>query len=448
MQGAQGPEPHGKAQRSRIELDRVFFANGFRCRTECDPSDFNPVLFSAGVATTDFASALTVRDITDAAREQDVTATSPVRRAQFDTSPAKSIEDAGFDRQPPAHTYAYALDPKLESADGQTLGYPWVGVLENWHERPFTSFGTGHGVWESRGGAILPFYARSDLTRDTDLGAYYTVRRLPRIVALEKNDFEDLPPGNGTPRRLNVTPDATQSHGLDLTSVLTGGKALVWADQARNADPEVCPTTTRRSPRSCRSRTSASASGQPQSTLVFVTRLDNGEPVADARVSIVNLENKQLWRGATGKDGVVLARDAAARRRRLCELSFVVTAEKDGDVAYSRPTGTKASCPGTLDSRSRCSRRRTSCADRVHRPRRVNRRGSSRQGDCPCGYAERRAIAEDRIDARHPRDRRAQQGSRQAVGHDQQVGQRGVDVDGAGRRLTRQLLRHGVAAGH
>ena len=35
------------------------------------------------------------------------------------------------------------------------------GLVENWHERAFTSFGDGHGVWERSGGTQLPFYARN-----------------------------------------------------------------------------------------------------------------------------------------------------------------------------------------------------------------------------------------------------------------------------------------------
>ena len=49
----------------------------------------------------------------------------------------------------------------MRSADGQTLGYTWAGAVENWHERAFTSFGDGHGVWERSGGMLLPFYARN-----------------------------------------------------------------------------------------------------------------------------------------------------------------------------------------------------------------------------------------------------------------------------------------------
>ena len=73
----------------------------------------------------------------------------------------------------------------------------------------------------------------------------------------------------------------------------------------------------------------------PQSTLVFVTRLDNGEAVADANITIVNRENRQLWRGTTGRDGVVMAPALPLREPDdWYRMSFIVMAEKNGDVAY------------------------------------------------------------------------------------------------------------------
>ncbi len=44
----------------------------------------------------------------------------------------------------------------------------------------------GQGVDLEREQEFLPFYARSDLTRDTDLGAYYTMRRLPRMLSAKQ----------------------------------------------------------------------------------------------------------------------------------------------------------------------------------------------------------------------------------------------------------------------
>ncbi len=45
---------------------------------------------------------------------------------------------------------------------------------------------SGQGVELEREQEFLPFYARSDLTRDTDLGAYYTMRRLPRMLSAKQ----------------------------------------------------------------------------------------------------------------------------------------------------------------------------------------------------------------------------------------------------------------------
>ncbi len=340
LTGAQGSEPRGQVQQSRVELEPMLFARGFMCRAECDPSEFNPIEFTTPIETTAFAPALTARDVTDASREQTVTATpTPAARAsRRDQSEMMAIEDAGFDRQPPAHTFAYRLDPAMTSADGQTLGYPWVGIVENWHERPFTSFGDGHGVWETDGGPQLPFYARNYASVTQWITRLDPANLVPRIVELEKKSFQLLPTGNGTPRRLTVQPDAIQSHGLDLQPVLSRtGTGLVWAG-LQPGDPIAQSKPYDRDPSSTIVQVTnlgITVKDSPQSTLVFVTRLDNGEPVTDAQISIIGVDNKQLWHGATGKDGVALAPTLALRDPEdWSKLSFVVTAEKNGDLAY------------------------------------------------------------------------------------------------------------------
>jgi uncharacterized protein YfaS (alpha-2-macroglobulin family) len=338
MPSPEGGERPARAQTTTAELDPAFFALSFACQTECNPTAFNPVRFSVDVNTSKFASALTVKDVTDPNLEQPVNPTSSVRANVLDQQAAHAVEDAGFDRQPPVRTWAYRLDASLEAADGQVLGYPWVGIVDNWHERAFTSFGDGHGVWEKDGGPQLPFYARNfrDVTQwamrlsPTDL--------MPRILALQANAFKDPPPGTGTTRRLAVTPDATQSYGLDLRSVLSAqGTGLVWAGVQRGQPIAQSKPVDRDAQSTIVQVTNLgiSVKDSPQSTLVFVTRLDNGEPVADARVAILNVANKELWRGATGRDGVVMAPALPLRDPEdWYKLTFLVTAEKDGDLAY------------------------------------------------------------------------------------------------------------------
>src|SRR4029453_15211465 len=68
---------------------------------------------------------------------------------------------------------------------------------------------------------------------------------------------------------------------------------------------------------------------------VFVTQLDTGAPVPGAKVSIVRLDNRVFWTGTTGAAGVVIAPNTPLREADdWWKFAFVVTAEKDGDVAY------------------------------------------------------------------------------------------------------------------
>ena len=66
-----------------------------------------------------------------------------------------------------------------------------------------------------------------------------------------------------------------------------------------------------------------------------MTRLDTAAPVAGAKVTIVTLDGKAVWTGTTGADGVAIAPQTRLRDPRdWSEFAFIVTAEKDGDVAY------------------------------------------------------------------------------------------------------------------
>ena len=73
----------------------------------------------------------------------------------------------------------------------------------------------------------------------------------------------------------------------------------------------------------------------PHRTLVFVTRLDNGAPVEGAQVAVRDLANRVRWSGTTDAQGVATATGLALRQPDdWWRLRFIVTAEKDGDVAY------------------------------------------------------------------------------------------------------------------
>ena len=90
-----------------------------------------------------------------------------------------------------------ASSATLQSSDGQTLGYPYLGIVENWHRQAFTSFGDGHGVWEADGGPLLPFYARN-FTTVTQWAAPLSTRELmPTMLMLQKEGFDQAPATSG-----------------------------------------------------------------------------------------------------------------------------------------------------------------------------------------------------------------------------------------------------------
>ena len=285
----------------------------------------------------------------------------------LDEAPSFSLEDAGFDRQPPAQTFSVTIDGSLRAADGQTLGYTWAGSVENWHERAFTSFGDGHGVWERGGGLQLPFYARN-MRGITQWAQRVPLPDLvPMVVRLQPDtmeggfrQFSETPPSPGQTRRLNVTPDRIQSHGLDLSPALgSSDTGLVWAaiakairSNARSALSDSDDVETRATIVQV-TNLGITVKDSPQNTLVFVTRLDTAAPVPAARVSIVNLEES---------DGVERHHRRRRRRDRARKRPPCATPSGGGSCPSSSPqkrtatspmsaaTGTKASRPGTSAS--------------------------------------------------------------------------------------------------
>jgi uncharacterized protein YfaS (alpha-2-macroglobulin family) len=332
----------GKTQQFTIEVEQAFFIDGFACRDRCNPDGWNPVEMRRPVKVTDFAAAVTAADITAAERPVP-RAPKPKPRQEYegDDGNRLTLEDAGFEAQPPNRKYVASAPATLKSIDGQTLGYPWVGIVDNWRRTAFTSFGDGHGVWEKDGGPQLPFYSRNFLDVRQWLSAIQPNQLMPILLKLQKEGFKSAPAGPGVNRKLGVTADQIQSHGLDLKGALKpGGTGLVWTAVREGT---TLPRTHRFKQENDEPRTRASivqvtnlgisVKDSPQNTLVFVTRLDTGAPVPGATVSIVRLDNRVQWRGTTGADGVAIAPDTPLRPNPW-QFSFIVTAEKDGDVAY------------------------------------------------------------------------------------------------------------------
>lgn len=333
----EGPAVPGRVQSRRIEAEPTFFVDGFRCRAQCDPAQWNPIVLRQDIEVANVQKALSVRNVTRPAPQPIVSPGKSPQRNEwgYDTPDEFSLEDAGYDRQPPASRYVVRIDSSLQARDGQTLGYTWTDIVENWHERAFTSFGDGHGVWESDGGLVLPFYSRN--FQDVTQWAVPLNRDalMPTILDLLPN-FRRVPPGQGIHRKLRTAADNIESHGLDLSPALgTSQTGLVWAGVK---DGEPIERSNRLQSAQDKStivqvtNLGITVKDSPLNTLVFVTRLDTGDAVPGARVSLITRDNKVLWQGTTGPDGAALA--PGSPRSRFWEFEFIVVAEKDGDLAY------------------------------------------------------------------------------------------------------------------
>ncbi len=360
----------GTSQTFTIELEPAFFVTKTDCVAECNPEEIAQVEFRAhdGLKLEDLAAATKVTDITDAQHEV-VLKPGKVREDTYDRSSYYSLDDLGYTIEP-AHTYAIRVDPSLEANDGQKLGYAWMGIVEFWHKSSFTSFGGGHGVWESSGGPVLPFYSRNynnvqqwakPLTQD---------ELMPTIMRLQEHDFSEAPDNAPVTRQLKPTPDKIQSFGANIGSTLTNGKGLVWAAvEAGEAIPKAKPwdSEKRRATIVQVTNLGITVKDSPQNTLAFVTRLDDGQPVAGANVTIRKLDNSVVWSGKTDAHGIAIAPDTPLRLPEkpaktdasdeegsdeypdTWHTKFIVTAEKDGDVAYVASNWNEGILPWEFD---------------------------------------------------------------------------------------------------
>jgi uncharacterized protein YfaS (alpha-2-macroglobulin family) len=349
--GLAGRETPGEPQSYTIKLESTLFVAGMQCTEHCDPDSANPISFRTRVPLASLRRTLRVTDVTAAGHEvrlrpqpRGKTEVSEEEMPgededdEYHPSSAYTMDDLGY-RLAPARTYRIEVDPTLRSADGQRLLYTWIATVENWHELAFTSFEGGHGVWEASGGPTVPFTARNLKSLTEWLAPVSADRLMPTIRELQPDDFSATPSTAPRSRSLSPVPDRQQAYGLDLRSVLSDkGLGLAWA-AIQSGDPIARSARAgRNTPQSTLLQVTnlgISVKDSPANTLVFVTRLDDGRPVSGARVTIRTLDNTVFWSGATDAAGLAMIPGTDLRdHERWYELRFIVTAEKDGDVAY------------------------------------------------------------------------------------------------------------------
>jgi len=323
----------GARQDYVIQLSPMLFVAGMYCDHRCDPDWYNPIRFTTIVGTKELRRSVEVTDLTDG---------SPLPKKEesdserFDGSTEITLDEAGYSLKP-ARKYSVSIVPDLKSKDGQTLGYRWIGFIENRHQNAFTSFGDGHGVWETSGGSLLPFYSRNFLTVKQWAKSLSVDELMPAAKRMDEEGFRFAPPGLGLELKLNPTPDKIQSFGLDLSKPLGPRKTgLVWAaveEEKTIPDSRPQSETPLKSTLVQVTNLGISVKDSALNTLIFVTRLDNGQPVEGAKVQIRTLDNRVFWKGVTGKDGLVLASNTPLRDN-FWKFQFIVVAEKDGDAGY------------------------------------------------------------------------------------------------------------------
>ncbi|HEY0155963.1 MAG TPA: alpha-2-macroglobulin family protein [Thermoanaerobaculia bacterium] len=342
----------GRVQTFTIDVEPTFFVSNLECTKQCDPESRNVINFrtGSGVSFDEVRRAVTLTDITDPAKE--VVVKPKAVTAEYDyPSWGYGLDELGYTIAP-GHRYRLRIDPSLTAADGQKLGYPFTATIDYWQKSAFVSFGSGHGVWESSGGPVLPFHARNFKSVKQWLSPLGIEQLMPAMLRLRESGFNVTPEGKPTTRTLTIARDKIAAIGLDLKPVLgDDNMGLAWAaiqpgealPRSRVYDPAPVSTLVQAT------NLGISVKDSPRNTVVLVTRLDDGRPVEGAKVSIRTKDNKVFWSGTTNAQGLAIAPNTDLRRKKeapksedewesewtnLNEIHFVVTAEKEGDLAY------------------------------------------------------------------------------------------------------------------
>jgi len=248
--------------------------------------------------------------------------------------------------------YELVIDKKLTDKFGQKLG---KDIKVNFHVgsfRPSFSMPSGLGIIESSQGRNIPVTVMNpenmktlsrQLTKDEIIPAllhkkyfyipyniksmYGEIDKFGKKYSL--NRTEDFKP-QYKKNKYAVTP-------LNLTSLL-GNKNYGILDLQMQGPNQYSQPKTRKI-NSLVQVTDLGVTGKfaAESNYIFVTDLQNGKPVKDAKVEIRSDFNKVLWKGKTGKQGTVKTPGWVKLGLKSYSYSPVrqwVIVEKDGDTAF------------------------------------------------------------------------------------------------------------------
>ena len=304
MPSPEGPARPPKPQVTTAELPRMFLVTHvYPCQAGCNPSGYNAVVFTEQVDAAEFARTLTIADITDPAREQAVQKKTAVVAAGRDTSTAHSVEDGGFDRQPPANTWALELDPSLRALDGQTLGYRWIGhrrelARARVHELRRRPRRVGDG--RRPAAAVL----RAQLPERHAAGDAHRAQRSdgahPGAAAIAIR-ADAAGRRHGPPAQRAARRDAVVRPRSEVDAVGAGHRPLLGGHRAGRSDRAIASR--------CRDDTTRRCPGhQPRYHR-------EGQPAVDARVRDAARQRRARRRRAASRSSTPRARSSGAARR-------------------------------------------------------------------------------------------------------------------------------------
>ena len=329
----------GPAQQTTVRLEPTFFIADASCTASCAPGT-TTVGFRRGVQVQDAARAVAVYEAMQGSSDRAIQPGEIPSPPSFGPAGTTRITLAslGLPNQPPASTWITRIDARLTATDGQVLGYPWLEIVDNLHASPYAQW--GGWVWEAANGPVVPVMMRNVTRVQAAMETVPVTGVLARLLELRQGAGRMFSIQAPTDRLLRIAPDVLEAQGVDLRSVLNGnGHGLVWSSLApvEALEGSAMPQQWNSPRRALLQVTNLgiTVKDSPRSTLVAVTRLDNAAPVAAAHVSIVDANGAPLWSGTTGTDGVAMAPVLSLRRpQQTWQFSYIVTAAKDGDVAW------------------------------------------------------------------------------------------------------------------
>ncbi len=217
----------------------------------------------------------------------------------------------------PNKTYTVVVDSTLQDIYGNRLDRTYRYKLTTGAFRPHIEFLSGHGLIEAYTAHRAPLKLRNVENLKISQMALSKEQIVPYFHAVD-SDYSDKSP-SASPLQLQPgdkwkrQPTYTSTRWLnklglfpiELDSVLTAptGVALVELDD-KYAEYE-----SRRYPKAIYQVTSLGITAKTgyDNTLIAVTRLIDAQPVAGAGLEIRNPQNKIVWSGQTGKDGLAFA---------------------------------------------------------------------------------------------------------------------------------------------